>query len=147
MWSALLIAVAIGWAPNAARAHAFLNASTPTADGTVAAPLKEIKLTYSEPVEIRLSIFKVYKIDAAPGADLRTLRAAADALVAENLIRRGDEAARSDAGVANTTLDASDIVLRLKQLGPGAYVVMWRVLSVDSHVTRGSFVFIYSPGQ
>ncbi|TMI77942.1 MAG: copper resistance protein CopC, partial [Bacillati bacterium ANGP1] len=54
-------------------------------------------------------------------------------------------ASRSDAGVANTTRTSGDIVLRLKDLGPGAYVVMWRVLSVDTHTTQGSFVFVYTP--
>jgi hypothetical protein len=137
--------VALGGIPQAS-AHAFLNASVPSADSTVTTPLKEIRLTYSEPAEIRFSIFKVYKISAAPGADMRTLHAAADGLVAANLLRRGDDAARSDAGVANTTRTSADIVVRLRDLEPGAYVLMWRVLSVDTHTTQGSFIFIYSPG-
>jgi copper resistance protein C len=129
-----------------ASAHAFLNASTPGADGVVGTAPKEVRLTYSEPAEIRFSIFKVYKIDTAPGADMRALHAAADGLVAAKLLRRGDEAARSDAGVANTTRTSADIVVRLKDLDPGAYVLMWRVLSVDTHTTQGSFIFVYTPG-
>jgi copper resistance protein C len=128
-----------------ASAHAFLSASVPTADSTVTTPLQEIKLSYSEQVQIHFCIFKLYKIDAPPGADLHTLHAAADALVAADLLKRGDEAARADAGVANTERTSSDIVLRLKDLQPGAYVLMWRALSVDTHTTQGSFVFIYSP--
>jgi copper resistance protein C len=128
-------------------AHAFLDASTPNADGTVTAPLKEIKLSYSEPVQIRFSIFKLYKIDAAPGADPRTLHAAADALVSADLLKRGDEGARADAGVANAERSSTDIIVRVKDLQPGAYVLMWRALSVDTHTTQGSFVFIYAPAQ
>lgn len=139
-----LIALLSGGA-IAAHAHAFLNASVPAADSTVSTAPSEIKLSYSEPVEIRFSIFKVYKIDAAPGADLHTLHAAADALVTANLLKRGDEAARADAGVANTQRSSTDIFVRLKDLQPGAYVLMWRALSVDTHTTQGSFVFVYAP--
>ena len=128
-----------------ASAHAFLNASVPSADSMVSTPLKEIKLSYSEQVEIHFCIFKVYKIDAPPGADLRTLHAAADTLVSADLLKRGGERARADAGLANTERTSSDIVVRLKDLQPGAYVLMWRALSVDTHTTQGSFVFIYSP--
>lgn len=130
----------------AASAHAFMNAATPGADSLVGTAPKEIRLTYSEPVEIRFSTFKVYKIPAAPGSEARTLHAAADGLVAANLLKRGDEAARSDAGVENTTRASADIVVRLKDLEPGAYVVMWRVLSVDTHITSGSFIFVYAQG-
>ena len=128
-------------------AHAFLNASVPTSDSTVSTPPKEIKLSYSEPVEIRFSTFKVYKLSAAAGSDLRALHAAAADLVSTDLLKRGDEAARSDAGVANTTRTSTDIIVRLKDLEPGAYVLMWRVLSVDTHTTQGSFVFVYSPAS
>lgn len=141
----LAVVAAVGGSGPAASAHAFLNASTPSADGTVNAPLKEIRLTYSEPVEIHFSTFKVYKIPAAAGADTRALHAAAGSLVAADLLKRGDEAARSDAGVANTSRSSADIVVRLKDLDPGAYVLMWRVLSVDTHTTQGSFIFVYAP--
>jgi copper resistance protein C len=128
-------------------AHAFLNSSVPSADSTVSTPPKEVKLSYSEPVEIRFSIFKVYKLSAAPGADMRALHAVAADLVSADLLKRGDEAARSDAGVATTTRTGTDIVVRLKDLEPGAYVLMWRVLSVDTHTTQGSFVFVYTPAS
>lgn len=148
-WLACILAagtLALGAVPQVS-AHAFLNASVPSADSTVTTPLKEIKLSYSEQVQIRFCIFKVYKIEAPQGADLRTLHAAADALVSANLLKRGDEAARADAGVANTERTSTDIVVRLKDLEPGAYVLMWRALSVDTHTTQGSFVFIYAPAQ
>ena len=137
--------VILGGIPDAS-AHAFLNASTPGSDSAVGTAPKEVRLTYSEPVEIRFSTFKVYKVPAAPGAEIRALQAAGGSLMAANLLKRGDEAARSDAGVANTTRTSADIVVRLKDLEPGAYVVMWRVLSVDTHTTQGSFIFVYTPG-
>jgi methionine-rich copper-binding protein CopC len=33
----------------------------------------------------------------------------------------------------------------LPQLAPGRYRVMWRVLSVDTHVTEGDFTFDVVP--
>ena len=128
-----------------ASAHAFLNASVPSADSTVTTHLTEVTLSYSQPVEIRFSIFKVYKVNAASGADMKALHAAADSLVSADLLKRADEADRSDAGVTNTTRTSADIVVRLKTLDPGAYVLMWHVLSVDTHTTQGSFVFVYTP--
>ena len=141
----LSVALSLCSLPTITSAHAFLNASVPSADGVVSAPLKEIRLTYSEPVEIRFSTFKLYKIPAAAGADARALHAAAESLVGADLLKRGDEAARSDAGVTNTSRSSADIVVRLKDLDPGAYVLMWRVLSVDTHTTQGSFIFVYAP--
>lgn len=141
----LVACVCLGGAAVPASAHAWLNASIPGADSTIGTAPKEIKLTYSEPVEIRFSIFKVYKVNAPAGADAHTLHAAADGLVAADLMKRGDDAARSDAGVANTVRSSTDVVVRLKDLEPGAYVLMWRVLSVDTHTTQGSFIFTYTP--
>ena len=34
----------------------------------------------------------------------------------------------------------------LKPLAPGTYRVKWRVLSVDTHVTEGDFIFRVSDG-
>jgi methionine-rich copper-binding protein CopC len=33
----------------------------------------------------------------------------------------------------------------LKKLPPGTYKVVWRVLSVDTHVTTGTFTFTVAP--
>lgn len=141
----LTAALALSTVPGAS-AHAFLNASAPGADTTVTTAPREIKLTYSEPVEIRFSTFKLYRINAPAGGDAQALHAAAESLVAANLLKRGDEPARRDAGVANTTRSSADIAVRVKDLEPGAYVLMWRVLSVDTHTTQGSFIFVYAPG-
>jgi methionine-rich copper-binding protein CopC len=144
--AASLLLAALVTAPSArVHAHAFLNASLPAADSTVTAAPKEVRLTYSEPVEIRFSIFKLYKINPPVNADLHALHAAADTLVSANLLKRGDEAARADAGVANTERSSTDIAVRVKNLEPGAYVLMWRALSVDTHTTQGSLVFVYTP--
>lgn len=129
-----------------ASAHAFLRVADPAEDSTVTTPPSEIRLGFTEPVEIRFSIFKVYRLDAAPSIELRRLNALAGALMSDVLTRRDDEGARADAGISTSARTATDITLRLKpDLQPGAYVVMWRVLSVDTHTTQGFHVFIIAP--
>ena len=49
---------------------------------------------------------------------------------------------RVDAGDAQVdTKDASILHATLKPLSPGTYKVAWRVVSVDTHPTEGTFVF------
>lgn len=140
---------------GAAHAHAYLNASTPV-ENSVVAELQEVQLVYSEPVEIRFSLFKVYPLElgeAAPADlsavsddELRRVSGLAGALVSEVLELRGDEEARADSGVTTTERTSQELALGLKEtLEPGAYVVMWRVLSIDTHTTQGFFVFFYQP--
>lgn len=51
-----------------------------------------------------------------------------------------------DAGLKTQARTAENVLIALKpDLGPGAYVVLWRVLSVDSHTTQGFFVFVVEP--
>jgi methionine-rich copper-binding protein CopC len=55
-------------------------------------------------------------------------------------------AERIDAGLKTQGRTAENVTISLKPgLKPGAYVVMWRVLSVDTHTTSGFFVFVYQP--
>jgi methionine-rich copper-binding protein CopC len=127
-------------------AHAFLRVADPAEDSTVNAAPVEIRLAFTEPVEIRFSIFKVYRLDANPSTELRRLNAAAGALTSDVLTKRDDESARADAGVSTTARTATDITLRLKpDTQPGVYAVMWRVLSVDTHTTQGFHIFIIAP--
>jgi methionine-rich copper-binding protein CopC len=118
-------------------AHATLERSSPAANSTLKTPPKSVILELAEPVEVRLSTFKVYPL-ASP--------ASAPALVQKVLSLKGDEASRADAGLATRGETASRIEINLKEgLKPGAYVVMWRVLSVDTHVSQDAFVFTYQP--
>ncbi len=140
-WVATLVLTLTG----VAAAHAYLKTSAPVEDGSVDSLPKEVRLVFTEPVEVRFSIFKVYRIDADPGLDPHRLNAAAGALVSKMLQKRGAEADRADAGLATTARTTAEIALRLKpDLLPGPYVVMWRVLSIDTHTTQGFYVFIYA---
>ncbi|MDR7422122.1 MAG: copper resistance protein CopC [Armatimonadota bacterium] len=141
--AAVLTVVAAG----TAAAHAYLRASSPAEDSTVTSVPSEVRLQFTEPVEVRFSIFKVYPVPSEPGWDRRRLNAAAGAIVSNVLRRTDDEGVRADDGLATTARTTNEVVIRLKPgLGPGAYVVMWRVLSIDTHTTQGFYVFSVARG-
>jgi methionine-rich copper-binding protein CopC len=140
--AAVLVLIGIGPAAG----HAYLKAADPAEDSVVRALPREVRLTFTEPLEIRFSILKVYRLDAAPEWDRRRLNAAAGTLTSAVLQRRGDEADRADAGVTTAARTSAQIAVRLRpDLAPGPYVVMWRVLSVDTHTTQGFYVFTFAP--
>jgi methionine-rich copper-binding protein CopC len=127
-------------------AHASLRAADPAEDSTVTIAPGEVRLSFTEPVEVRFSIFKIYRLDASPTTELRRLNAQAGALMSDVLTKRDDEAVRADAGVSTTARTTTDVALRLKpDPQPGVYAVMWRVLSIDTHTTQGFHVFIFAP--
>ena len=103
---------------HSAWAHAHLDHSTPAA-GSVAAPApKEIALWFTEALEPKFSAIEVRNAK--------------------------DEAMQADKATVD---DDNRAVLRvaLKPLPPGTYKVIWRVLSVDTHRTNGSFTFRVGP--
>jgi methionine-rich copper-binding protein CopC len=134
-------------------AHAYLLEADPAPFAVVSAP-SEVTLQFTEPVEIRFSLFKVYPLEADLPEDLATLsereqrrlNGLAGALVNEVLMLRDDAEARSDAGLLTDARIADSVTLALKDLTPGAYVVMWRVLSIDTHITQDFFVFFVGEG-
>ena len=149
---ALLLSIHMGFA------HADLASASPEQNAVLSEPPSEVVLTYTEAVEVRFSMFKVYALEVAgdlsePQDRLR-INAAAGALMSEMLDAEEDAeedgASRADTGVL-TEARTSDMVtlalgtLESGALEPGFYVVMWRVLSVDTHTSTGSFVFEYDP--
>jgi len=141
--------------PANAAAHAYLDQATPPMESVVRAQPSIVRLAFTEPVEVNFSTFKVYPVPWEEPAEtlppeernLR-IRAAASQLVGEALGRRGDEAERADAGVATNQNISDVVVIRLKEdLPPGPYAVMWRVLSIDTHITSGFYFFTYEPAD
>ena len=113
-----LVAAAVGVAPIAALAHAFLSQAVPPVDGTVASSPKEIRLTFSEGVEPRFS-----------GIELAT----------------SDGRAIATAPATPEPGDTKQLVLVLPPLAPGRYKVSWHVVSVDTHRTEGAYTFAIAP--
>jgi copper transport protein len=104
--------------PAAAWAHAALLRTQPSASKTVNAAPREVRLTYSEPVEARFAIVSV--TDAAG--------------------RQVTSGNPSSAPSAPQTL-----VVRLGRVPEGWYLVFWRVISADGHPVRGAFTFAIGP--
>lgn len=95
-------------------AHAHLSQATPAVDSTVATAPKEVVLKFTEALEPAFSSIVVHD---AKGTNVETGKAQLD----QN--------------------DHSQLRVALKPLPPGTYVVIWQVLSVDTHRTHGNFTF------
>lgn len=100
--------------PQPADAHAFLLRTVPPADSVVPASLNEVRLTFSERVEV-----------------------GPDRLVVEDA--SGHRVDRRDAHV--TRGDATVVSASVVPTGNGVYTVRYSFLSADSHVIRGTFRF------
>jgi hypothetical protein len=102
----------------AAHAHAFLDHAEPRVGSVVKVAPSELKLWFSEEIEPAFSSVRV--LDAAG--------------------RRVD---KNDLHID----PAERAVLRisLQPLASGAYTVEWRAVSVDTHVTKGTFAFRVRP--
>lgn len=94
-----------------ARAHAKLDRADPRAGSTVSSSPNQITLHFTEKLEPKFSRVEV--------------RNAA-----------GDRVDQGDVSVSGSVMQVG-----LKVLPPGTYSVRWRVLSVDTHMTKGSFSF------
>jgi methionine-rich copper-binding protein CopC len=95
-------------------AHAFLKDAEPGVGSTIQACPSEVRIRFTENIEPAFSSIQV--LDAS-----------------------GKEVDKRD-----VHLDRSDHALlqvSLPRLGAGIYKVVWRVVSVDTHVTNGSFTF------
>ena len=104
--------------PAAAWAHAALLQTSPVASRVVNTPPTEVSLRYSEPVEPRFAIVSV--TNAA-----------------------GDK--ETTGPPRRSPANANTLVVPLKKLGEGWYLVYWRVISVDGHPVRGAFTFAVGP--
>jgi copper transport protein len=115
LYVAVVVALAI---PASAAAHAYLVRTVPSASGVVNTPPAQVSLTYDEAVEPRFAIISV-----------------------------------TDAGGHSVTAgfpgrsasDADTLVVPLKKIPEGWYLVYWRVISVDGHPVRGAFTFAVGP--
>ncbi|HXZ55126.1 MAG TPA: copper resistance CopC family protein [Burkholderiales bacterium] len=108
---------ALAW-PAAALAHAFLDRAVPAVGGKVHGKPAEVRLRFSQALEPAFSTVQVF--DAG-----------------------GKQVDRKDKGL--DPADASVLRVSLPPLDPGVYRVVWRVLSVDTHVTEGDYRFEVAP--
>ena len=117
--SAIAAAIGVTLAlPAAASAHAALLRTVPDASAVLNTPPAEVDMTYSEPVEPR---FAIVSVTNAGG----------------HLVTAGSPH-RSPA-------NPDTLVVPLRHLPEGWYLVYWRVISVDGHPVRGAFEFAVGP--
>ena len=109
-----LICVALLISVSSAWANAFLDHVEPAVGSTVDVPPKEIKIWFTEELQPALSQIQLFD-------------------------RHGKSVTQEHA-----TVDPADpllLSLPVPAMRPGKYRVSWRVMSVDSHVTVGTFFF------
>ena len=103
---------------GAAHAHAFLDRASPAVGSTVHTPPTEVRMQYTEELE---PAYSTAHVEDTSGATVST----GDAHVDPN--------------------ERSVLIVRVGALKPGRYKVVWKVLSVDTHVTNGTFSFTVAP--
>ena len=105
-------------AAPAAFGHVYLDRTSPEAASTVRGSPAEVKLWFSHALEPAFSTVQV-------------------------LDRDGKQVDRKDTRVDQA--EAKVLQVTLAPLAPGAYRVVWRVLSADGHVSNGEFGFEVAP--
>jgi copper resistance protein C len=114
-----LVLAALAMMSSEAFAHAMLEHTEPAVGSVVKAAPAELRLQFSERVEHDLSAVEV-----------------------RDAWGRRVDAGRLGGGEGGGTI----LVVPLAgALPPGRYKVVWRVLSADTHVTRGDFSFTVAP--
>ena len=109
----LVIAAALA-AAAAAYAHAHLARASPAAGATLAVAPTEVTLHFTQQLELKFSTIVV--------------RVAA-----------GKQVDKGHPHVSGE--DLSVLKVSLQPLGSGSYKVEWRVISVDTHATKGEYSF------
>ena len=102
-------------APSAVFAHAFLDHAVPGVGASLDAAPGDLELTFTQSIVVALSSVKI-------------------------TTSGGNAVAASKATGDGTKADVLHVHLGTP-LAPGAYVVTWRVVSVDTHPTSGSYKF------
>ncbi|MGA7456962.1 MAG: copper homeostasis periplasmic binding protein CopC [Methyloceanibacter sp.] len=111
----ILIAVSLALiASTVAFAHAHLESTTPAADAILPTAPAEVAIVLSEEIEPKFSTIEV--TDA-----------------------HGTRVDKDDVHLASD--NAKRLIVSLQPLDPGSYKVDWKVTSVDTHKTHGSFSF------
>jgi methionine-rich copper-binding protein CopC len=95
-------------------AHAFLKTAKPAVGSTIQRSPGEVRISFTEKIEPAFSTIQVF--DAS-----------------------GKKVDKRDVHVSHS--DQSLMTVSLPFLEAGTYKVVWRVVSIDTHVTKGSFTF------
>ena len=116
--AALLCGAGVVGSANPVEAHAGLKSSEPAASSVLEKSPEEIVLKFAEQVEISFGSIRLFD------ANSKLI-----VLPVPNY------------GVADDVVDAKTVRVGVPDLEPGSYLVIWRVVSVDSHPVQGAFGF------
>jgi copper transport protein len=116
--AALVVSAACAALPAAASAHAALLHTSPQASVIVNGSPARVALTYNEAVEPSFAVVSVTDAGAHPQTIGAPKRSAAS---------------------------PDTLVVPLRHLAKGWYLVFWRVISADGHPVRGAFTFAVGP--
>ena len=114
----LLAGQAILASIHSALAHAFLDRASPAVGSTVHTAPTEVRISFTEQLE---PAYSTAHVEDASGTSVGT----------------------GDAHIDQT--ERSVLIVPVGALKPGRYKVIWQVLSVDTHVTNGTFSFTVAP--
>ena len=117
----LLMACLTLAAPRAASPHAIVLESSPTHDAVLPHPPALVTLRFNSRIEKRFTRVTLALADRAPVAVV---------------VPPGDAEATPDR-----------LTIPLQPLGPGVYVLRYRVLAVDGHITEGALRFTVGAGR
>ena len=141
----LLAALLLG-AFSLASAHAALDTSDPAADAVVDTPPSQVTLTFSEPLEVAFSLFGVHRLDAQLDMDEEDAAQRLNGLAAPR-VKAWLDSPDEDGSLVPLTVEpasgaSAEVTLVFEEaLAPGHYVVVWRVLSADTHPVEDFFTF------
>ena len=99
--------------PSLAHGHAMLESGEPAVGSTVQAAPKRVRLHFTQPLERAFSTIHV------------------------------EDASGKAVDLGDTTVDPGDgtvLQVSVPDLRPGKYKVIWRAVSVDTHVTEGDYL-------
>ena len=112
------LCVAVILSPLPALAHAHLDHAMPAPNSVQGQPPKEVTIWFTEALEAK---FSTIVVQDAKGVAMQT--------------------GAATLAPGNT----AQLRVPLKPLSPGSYKVIWRVLSVDTHRSKGEFSFKVGP--
>ena len=118
MIAAAALCLAAALAPLPALAHAHLDRAMPAPTSVQATAPKEVVIWFTEALEAKFSTIEV---------------------------RDGKGAVVTSGAAALVPGNTAQLRVPLKALTPGSYKVIWRVLSVDTHRSKGEFSFKVAP--
>ncbi|HXY17540.1 MAG TPA: copper resistance protein CopC [Gaiellaceae bacterium] len=104
--------------PAAASAHAYLVHTVPAASVTVNVPPPAVSLTFDEAVEPRFALISVTDVDAHQ---------------------------ETSGPLHRSPSNPDTLIVPLKRVPEGWYLVYWRAISVDGHPVQGAFTFAVGP--